>query len=51
VGLGCQLWDDRQISDSCFVPLEGSWGVHSVDCFANNYNKKVDKFFCRFWNP
>ena len=22
-----------------------------MDCFANYYNKKVCKFFSRFWNP
>ena len=43
--------DDWQISADCFMSLEESWGVHSVDCFACYYNKKVDKFFSRFWNP
>ena len=31
--------------------LERLWGIHSIDCFANYYNKKVDRFFSRFWNP
>ena len=43
--------DDWQISADCFMTLEESWGIHSVDCFANYYNKKVGKFFSRFWNP
>ena len=43
--------DDWQISADCFKSLEECWGVHSVDCFANYYNKKVCKFFSRFWNP
>ena len=33
------------------MSLEESWEVHSVDCFASNYNKKVSKFFSRCWNP
>ena len=43
--------DDWQITSSCFHSLELLWGVHSVDCFANYYNTKVDRFFSRFWNP
>ena len=43
--------DDWQISADCFKSLEECWGVHSVDCFANYYNRKVCKFFSRFWNP
>ena len=43
--------DDWQISADCFMSLEESWGVHSVDCFASYYDKKVNKFFSRFWNP
>jgi len=43
--------DDWQITVSCFQYLEGVWGEHTVDCFANYYNKKVNRFFSRFWNP
>ena len=43
--------DDWQITVSCFESLETSWGPHTVDCFVNYYNKKVSKFFSRFWNP
>ena len=31
----------------CRKPL----GKHTVDCFANFYNKKICKYFSRFWNP
>ena len=24
-------------------------GKHSVDCFANQYNKKINRYFSRFW--
>ena len=40
--------DDWQISADCFKSLEECWGVHSVDCFANYYNKKVCKFSLDF---
>ena len=43
--------DDWQILADCFMSLEESWGVHSVDCFANYYSTKVCKFFSRIWNP
>ena len=43
--------DDWQISADCFMSLEESCGVHSVDFFASYYNKKVSKVFSRFWNP
>ena len=42
--------DDWQISADCFMSLEESWEVHSVDCFASYYNNKVSKFFSRCWN-
>ena len=29
--------DDWQISASCFMSLETSWGAHTVDCFASFY--------------
>ena len=43
--------DDWQISNSCFALLENLWGPHKIDCFANHYNHKIDRFFSRFWTP
>lgn len=43
--------DDWQITETCFEAIERLWGVHTVDCFANYYNKKISKYFSRFWNP
>ena len=43
--------DDWQITISFFELLDYTWGPHTVDCFANFYNKKVNKFYSRFWNP
>ena len=43
--------DDWQITDDFFLFLDGLWGPHIVDCFANYYNHKLPKYFYRFWNP
>ena len=43
--------DDWQLTDEFFLFLDGCWGPHSVDCFANYYNHKLPKYFSRFWNP
>ena len=44
--------DDWQITEECFLLLDGRWGPHSVDCFANYYNinHKLPKYFSRFCN-
>ena len=43
--------DDWQITQEFFQILDNQWGPHTVDCFANFYNAKLDRFFSRFWNP
>ena len=43
--------DDWQILADCSMSLEESWGVHSLDCFANYYSTKVYKIFSKIWNP
>ena len=43
--------DDRGISDAFLSLLNTRWGPFSVDCFANFYNKKVDKFYLLFLTP
>lgn len=43
--------DDWKITPSCFAELERLWGKHFVDCFANYYDKKINRYFSRFWNP
>ena len=45
--------DDWQITEEffLFLFLDGRWGPHSVDCFANYYNHKLPKYFSRIWNP
>lgn len=39
--------DDWQITSGL---LEQYWGPHTIDCFANFYNTKIERFFSRFWN-
>ena len=43
--------DDWQITQEFFQLIDNQWGPHTVDCFANFYNAKLDRFFSRFWNP
>ena len=43
--------DDWQITQSCSNYLDSVWGKHTVDCFANYYNKKISRFFSWHWNP
>ena len=37
--------DDWQLTDEFFLFLDGCWGPHSVDCFANYYNHKLPNIF------
>ena len=43
--------DDWELAPETFHQLNDHWGPFTLDCFATSYNKKVDKFFSRFWNP
>ena len=43
--------DDWQITSGLFGLLDKYWGPHTIDCFANFYNTKIERFFSRFWNP
>ena len=44
-------YDDWEITPQLFRLLEGKFGPHTVDCFADYNNCKVQKFYSRFWNP
>ena len=43
--------DDWGLSSAFFSLLDSRWGPFTVDCFANYYNKKVDKFYSLFATP
>ena len=43
--------DDWQITSEFFALLEQYWGPHNIDCSANFYNTKIERFFSRFGIP
>ena len=43
--------DDWQITPELVLYLDSIWGKHTIDCFANFYNRKIDRFFSWHWNP
>ena len=44
-------WDDWGISHEFFSFVDGRWGPHTVDRFADNFNAKLPKFNSRYWCP
>ena len=44
-------WDDWFVNDYTFHYLNNIWGIHTVDRFANIFNKKLTRFNSKFWNP
>jgi hypothetical protein len=44
-------YDDWEIKPQLFRLLEGKFARHTVDCFADYNNCKVQKFYSIFWNP
>ena len=43
--------DDWGISSEFFTVLNKRWGPFTVDCFANSYNTKCNKFYSMFFVP
>ena len=43
--------DDWQITSEFFGLLEQYWGPHTIDCFANFYNTKIEDFSRGFGIP
>ena len=44
-------FDDWGVSLEFFNYIDHIWGSHTVDCFANFNNRKLTRFYSRFWNP
>jgi hypothetical protein len=44
-------WDDWGVSEDFFNFLDSLWGPHTVDRFANHYNKRSPRFNSKFWVP
>ncbi|XP_069112417.1 uncharacterized protein [Argopecten irradians] len=42
--------DDWSVSDEIFQWLEGLWGPHEIDWFANHINSKLPVFYSRHWS-
>ena len=43
--------DDWQLTKPFFSILNVRWGPFTIDCFANDYNAKLDRFFSLFNSP
>ena len=44
-------FDDCQVTEDIFKDLDSLKGPHTEDCFATYYNRKIVRYFYRFWNP
>ena len=44
-------YDDWQVNPKLFHGLDGVWGPHSIDRFANNYNTQLPQFNSHFAFP
>ena len=43
--------NDWQITRDVFQQLDGTWGPHTLDCFASFYNSKIERFFFAVLDP
>ena len=43
--------DDWMLDPQVFPELDVRWGPHTVDRFADVYNKQLSRFNSRFWSP
>lgn len=43
-------FDDWQVIEDVFKDLDSFWGFYMVDCFVMYYNRKIIRYFFRFWN-
>ena len=44
-------YDDWMLNPTVFEFLNASWGPYTVDCFANQSNKQITRFYSWFWCP
>ena len=44
-------YDHWMLNPAVFQFLNASWGPYTVDCFANQSNKQIARFYSRFWCP
>ena len=44
-------YDDWMVHPAVFAHLNQMWGTHTVDRFANGWNRQVSRFNSRFYEP
>ena len=44
-------YDEWTVKDCYFHAVTSVWGPCSVDCFASYKNRKVPRFYCKYFNP
>ena len=44
-------FDDWKLDPKEFAKINNLWGPHSIDRFADVYNRQTERFNSRFWNP
>ena len=44
-------FDDRHVKDKYFQAASAYWSTCAIDCFASCENKKVPKFYSKFFSP
>ena len=44
-------FDDWRVKDKYFQAVTAHWGLCTIDCFASCQNKKVPKFYSKFFSP
>lgn len=44
-------YDDWMLDPKEFASIDNLWGPHTIDRFADVYNRQTDRFNSRFWNP
>ena len=43
--------DDWQLNPAVFTKVDREWGPHTIDRFADENNKQLDRFNSRYWSP
>ena len=43
--------EDWMLSHEVFKEMDMVWGPHTLDCFASQCTKQLDRFCSRWWNP
>ena len=44
-------YDDWTVNHKLFEFLQNTWGIFTIDLFADNFNNKCKKFCSRYWCP